>query len=134
MHPLHAIDAGLAENPPTAGDLIRAIPRDELTFRFHPGDAEAEQAVETARLGIALGLGTGAVPLKGEAPNAWSIFWYSGDLMLRGHLFGRRGKADPTSPLVLANRMTRATVYGPKVPTLAMSVLGNTLAYEALDE
>ncbi len=134
MHPLHAIDAGLAEYPATALDLRSAIPRDELIYVFHPDDAAAEAVIEEARLSLALGRGTGASPLGRELPNAWSIFWHAGWLMLRGHLFGRNGRVDPTSPVLLVNRSTLVAIYGPKVPELGAIVLGNTLACEALDQ
>lgn len=132
MHPLHAADAGLAREPATVQALIGAVR--QLTYVLHTEDADADAVIEQTRLELALRHATGADPLKDTLPHAWSIFWHGGWLMLRGHLFGRRGRAEETSPVLLINRQTCVAIYGPKLPELAVIVLGNTLADGALGQ
>lgn len=135
MHPVDAIDAGLATQPASVHDLMAAIPRGALTYVAHRDDSEARDQVERARAIILSNLhNTGATSIPGST--SWSIFWYREFLVLRGHLYGdkKTGRTDPTSPVLLANRASGVAVYGPEVPLLAAHVLGQSLVHDAWTE
>jgi hypothetical protein len=134
MHPVHAIESALAIRPAAIGDLLAQLPTNEVTAVSTRDNAAAQEAVSSFHRVLNIEQGTGAAPFQDM--QGWNIFWESGWWVLIGHAYpasgGNRGELARDCPLLLLNRQNREVLYGPELPMLAKTCLGNSLTYQAI--